>query len=103
MITYRTLDIDGLWNKIDTYDINPDKLVPRVQLKKIIQRFQTDHVELIIGPRQSGKTTLLMMLIHELDKPGFIPRRENQTNQGLLCAGSLVFIIRFRTHRIKRF
>jgi predicted AAA+ superfamily ATPase len=75
MITYRTLDIDGLWNKLDTYDIDPDKLVPRVQLKKITQRFQTDHVELITGPRQSGKTTLLMMLIHELDKQGIPPRK----------------------------
>ena len=75
MIRYRTLDIDGLWNKIDSYDIDPNKLVPRLQLKKITGRFQTNHVELIIGPRQSGKTTLLMMLIHELDKGGIPPQK----------------------------
>jgi predicted AAA+ superfamily ATPase len=69
------LDIDGLWNKLDSYDIDPDKLVPRSQLKKITRRFQNDHVELVIGPRQSGKTTLLMMLISELAKQGIPPRK----------------------------
>ncbi len=75
MITYRTLDIDGLWNKLDTYEIDADNLVPRNRLTKINQRFQTGHVELIIGPRQSGKTTLLMMLMGELAQQGIPPRK----------------------------
>jgi predicted AAA+ superfamily ATPase len=75
MITYRTLDIDGLWNKLDSYDLDPLKLVPRIQLQKITRRFTTDHVELITGPRQSGKTTLLMMLISELNKQGIPPQK----------------------------
>jgi len=68
VIKYRTLDIDDLWNKIDSREIEPKKLIYRFQLKKIIKRFSSDHVEVIIGPRQSGKTTFLMMLIHELAK-----------------------------------
>lgn len=75
MITYKTLDIDGLWNKLDTYEIDPHQLVPRSQLTKITRRFQSDHVELIIGPRQSGKTTLLMMLMGELAQQGIPPRK----------------------------
>ena len=66
MIKYRTLDIDGLWNKIGVLDIILKELVQRSAVKKITERFHTDHVEIITGPRQSGKTTLLMLLVHEL-------------------------------------
>jgi uncharacterized protein len=75
MIEYRTLDLDGLWNKIGSRDIDFKKIVPRSQVNKITGRFQSDHVELIIGPRQSGKTTLLMMLIHELTVGAVTPRQ----------------------------
>lgn len=80
MIKYRTLDIDGLWNKIDSREIEPKKLIYRFQLKKIIKRFSSDHVEVIIGPRQSGKTTFLMMLIHELAKMDITPQKTYYIN-----------------------
>ncbi|MGE5342940.1 MAG: ATP-binding protein [Candidatus Omnitrophota bacterium] len=75
MIEYRTLDIDGLWNKMDSRATDPQKLIGRRVINTIIERFQTDHVELIIGPRQSGKTTLIMLLIHELLSRGVTPQQ----------------------------
>lgn len=75
MIEYRTLDFDGLWNKIGSREIDFKKIVPRIQSKRISERFQADPVELIIGPRQSGKTTLLMMLIDELIANAIHPRQ----------------------------
>jgi predicted AAA+ superfamily ATPase len=75
MIEYKTLDIDGLWNKMDSRDIDFKKIVPRFQVENIIKRFLSNHVEVIIGPRQSGKTTLLMMLIHELTDGDILPQQ----------------------------
>lgn len=80
MIEFRTLDIDGLWNKIDSRTFQPLSLVPRSQSTKIAGRFHSNHVELIIGPRQSGKTTLLMMLIHQLSAQGVSPQRTYYIN-----------------------
>lgn len=72
-VRFRTLDVEGLWSKIDSREMDPMGLVPRDGIKRIIERFETDHVEIIIGPRQSGKTTLLMMLILELTERGIAP------------------------------
>jgi len=68
MITYSTLDIDGLWSKKESKSISWNKLVPRFPLDNIVNRFSKNYIEIVIGPRQSGKTTLLRMLIHELNK-----------------------------------
>lgn len=70
MIGYRTLDIDELWNRMVSCDPNAGQLIQRAGLEKITGRFDSRHVEVIIGPRQSGKTTLLMMIIAELIKRG---------------------------------
>jgi predicted AAA+ superfamily ATPase len=75
MITYRTMDVDGLWNKIDSRGVDIDTLILRFYLRHITKRFSSDHVEIIIGPRQSGKTTLLIMLMHELAKSGIDPQQ----------------------------
>ena len=75
MITYRTVDVDGLWSKMDSRRLDPGRLIFRSRLRNIIDRFQSDHIEVIMGPRQSGKTTLLMMLIHELTARGIDPRQ----------------------------
>jgi predicted AAA+ superfamily ATPase len=75
MISYRTLDIDELWNKMVSRDFEMKELVRRSAIEKIIGRFTSDHVEIIVGPRQSGKTTFLMMLIHELVQQGIPPER----------------------------
>lgn len=42
------------------------KIIPRFQLQNINARINTHFIEMIIGPRQSGKTTLLLILINEL-------------------------------------
>jgi hypothetical protein len=39
MIEYKTLDIDGPWNKMDSRDIDFKKIVPRFQVKNIIKKF----------------------------------------------------------------
>jgi predicted AAA+ superfamily ATPase len=75
MVTYRTLDVDGLWSKIDSREIESKQFIPRFPMGKIVDRFPSDHIEIIIGPRQSGKTTLLMLLIHELSVQGIPPRQ----------------------------
>ncbi len=72
-VRFRTLDIDGLWSKVDSREMNLKTLVPRDRIKRITERFETDYIEIIIGPRQSGKTTLLMMLILELMEGGITP------------------------------
>ncbi len=75
MIKYRTLDVNGLWNKIESRDITIKGLIPRFQKEKITGRFQSAHIEIITGPRQSGKTTLLSMLIHELNRLDIPPQQ----------------------------
>ncbi len=75
MITFRTLDLDGLWLRMDSRNIDPSVLVRRSGVEKITERLDSDHVEVIIGPRQSGKTTVLMMLIDALLQRGVTPQR----------------------------
>ncbi len=73
MITYKTLDIDGLWNRSESraFDV-PDKIF-RSDINPIVRRLDRDLIEIIVGPRQSGKTTLLFLLISRLLSDGILP------------------------------
>jgi len=73
MITYKTLDIDGLWKKSESREFDPSNKVFRSDIDPITGRFDKDLIEIIIGPRQSGKTTLLFLLISRLLSDGILP------------------------------
>jgi len=75
MITYKTLDIDGLWNKSESRTFDVSNKVFRSDINPIIGRFDKDLIEMIIGPRQSGKTTLLFLLISRLLSDGILPEQ----------------------------
>ncbi len=66
MISYRTLDLNGLWEKFETRDFEPSQIINRQQIKDITRRLSNKKIEVITGPRQSGKTTLLFQLIYFL-------------------------------------
>ena len=73
MITNKTLDIDGLWNKPESREFDATNKVHRRDIDPITGRFDKDLIEMIIGPRQSGKTTLLFLLISRLLSNGILP------------------------------
>ncbi len=75
MITYKTLDIDGLWNKSESREFDATNKVVRRDIDPITGRFDKDLIEMIIGPRQSGKTTLLFLLISRLLSDGILPEQ----------------------------
>jgi len=75
MITYKTLDIDGLWNKSESRAFDASNKVFRGDINSITGRFDRDLIEIIIGPRQSGKTTLLFLLISRLLSDGILPEQ----------------------------
>jgi predicted AAA+ superfamily ATPase len=45
-------------------------MIKRVQLKELISHLSNEEVSLIIGPRQAGKTTLMLLLKEYLEKRG---------------------------------
>lgn len=65
MIKFITLDYNNLWNKVENIKLE-NNLILRSQIQNITNRFNSDNIELIIGPRQSGKTTMLFLLIKKL-------------------------------------
>ena len=75
MITYKTLDIDGLWNKSESREFDATNKVFRHDIDSITKRFDKDLIEMIIGPRQSGKTTLFFLLISRLLSDGIFPEQ----------------------------
>ena len=75
MITYQTLDIDGLWNKSESRAFDALHKVFRNDINPNIRRFDKNLIEMIIGPRQSGKTTLLFLLISRLLSDGILPEQ----------------------------
>jgi len=75
MITYKTLDIDGLWNKTESREFDATNKVLRRDIDPITGRFDKNLIEMIIGPRQSGKTTLLFLLISRLLSNGISPEQ----------------------------
>ncbi len=66
MIYYRTQNIDGLWAKVEEREFDIKKFIHRSKFDLIKNRFYEKNIELIIGPRQSGKTTIMFMLIFNL-------------------------------------
>nr|MBP7653648.1 AAA family ATPase [Candidatus Dependentiae bacterium] len=68
MISYRTIDAYGLWNKFEERKFDLKYIIPRRQLDEFVKRIKYESIEVIIGPRQSGKTTLLFLLIDYLLK-----------------------------------
>lgn len=64
---YKTLNISHLWEKTEEIAFNKDIYVERDVLGKLKKNLDTQNIEIIYGPRQSGKTTLLMFLIDHLN------------------------------------
>lgn len=64
---YRTLSINHLWEKTEAQAFNKEMYLEREVLTKLKKNLETQHIEIIYGPRQSGKTTLLMFLIDHLN------------------------------------
>lgn len=64
---YRTLSIRQLWEKTQEDPFNKDMYLERDVLDKLKKNLDTPKIEIIYGPRRSGKTTLLMFLIDHLN------------------------------------
>ena len=69
-IQYNTLSIRQLWDKAETIEFDSNRLIKRDAFPRLIKSMDTGKVEVIYGPRQSGKTTLLMFLIDYLNRSG---------------------------------
>jgi hypothetical protein len=70
MIRYRTLSSRRLWDKTEEADFNTNEYIERDVFDKLKNNLRTKKIEVIYGPRQSGKTTLLMFLIDYLNTTG---------------------------------
>ena len=53
--------------------IFPEKLLPREILPKIIPFLEAENIVLLTGARQTGKTSLLYLLIRHLWNKGILP------------------------------
>jgi hypothetical protein len=65
-VNFKTIDLNGFWDKEEKIDFNPGTIIQREALSKIFKRINEKYVEVITGPRQTGKTTLLNLLMHKL-------------------------------------
>jgi len=65
-IYFRTLDLNGFWNREEILDFNIKSIIPRFKIRKILSRLKEKNIEIITGPRQTGKTTLLYLIMTEL-------------------------------------
>lgn len=70
MIRYRTLSSRQLWDKTEIMDFNRSEYIKRDVFDKLKKNLPGQKIEVIYGPRQSGKTTLLMFLIDYLNTNG---------------------------------
>jgi predicted AAA+ superfamily ATPase len=70
MIRYRTLGARQLWDKTEEETFNKNEFFQREAFDKLKKNINTQKVEIIYGPRQSGKTTLFMFLIDYLNTSG---------------------------------
>jgi len=70
MIRYRTLGLRQLWDKTEEEEFEKDKFFKRDVFDRLRKGLNTKKVEVIYGPRQSGKTTLLLFLIDYLNASG---------------------------------
>ena len=89
MIRYNTIDINDLWNKSEYREFNAEIKIARRDLKPITSRFDKDLIEIIIGPRQSGKTTLLFFLINRLLFEKILPEQIFYLNLDTIVSDSL--------------
>lgn len=72
-IKYNTLGPDGLWGSIKQINLDRDKIIPRESLKVLQKNLGKRFIDVICGPRQSGKTTLLYLLMTELNRMKVYP------------------------------
>jgi len=89
MLRYRTLSVRQLWDKTEGVDFNRDDLFKRDLFDKLKKDFHTKKIEVIYGPRQSGKTTLLMFLIDHLSTSGITENNIWYVNLDLISDYSL--------------
>lgn len=71
-LQYQAPDAFGNW-RLETRTF-PEPLA-RLALGALLARLKEDRVEVIVGPRQSGKTTLLRMTMNTLRQQGVAPDR----------------------------
>lgn len=58
------------WDAYSIAHLVPDRVVRRDGLDALIPALADEEITVVIGPRQSGKTTLLGMLVHHLIQKG---------------------------------
>ena len=75
MIRYRTLDIEGIWGRLESLEFDAGLYIQRFRINDILKRLDLPLIEVILGPRQSGKTTLLFMIISELLSRNIVPEQ----------------------------
>ncbi len=69
-LKYRTLSMRQQWDKVEEFDFNRSEFIDREIMEKLKKNFDSQNIEVIYGPRQSGKTTLFMFLIDYLSTSG---------------------------------
>ncbi len=89
MIRYNTIDINGLWDKLESREFDAETKVKRDNLEPVFSRFEKNLIEIIIGPRQSGKTTLLFFLINSLLSYGISSEQLFYLNLDTIVSDSL--------------
>jgi len=65
-LRFKTIGLNGFWDKEEEIDFEIKSIIPRNALEKIYNRIDEKYIEVIIGPRQVGKTTLLNLLLYKL-------------------------------------
>ena len=86
---YHTLSIRQLWDKAEETPFKSNEYLNREVLDKLKQNLDSPKIEILYGPRQSGKTTLLMFLIDHLNAAGVNPANIWYVNLDLISDYSL--------------
>ena len=67
---YKTLSIRQLWDKTEEDPFKTTDYLDREVFAKLKKNLDSSKIDIIYGPRQSGKTTILMFLIDHLNDSG---------------------------------
>jgi len=70
LMRYKTLSIRQLWDKTEEDPFKSTDYMNREVFAKLKKNLDSPKIDIIYGPRQSGKTTILMFLIDHLNESG---------------------------------
>jgi predicted AAA+ superfamily ATPase len=70
LVRYKTLSIRQLWDKTEEDPFKSNEYLDREVFAKLKKNLDSPKIDIIYGPRQSGKTTILMFLIDHLNNLG---------------------------------